>query len=147
MSFTAGTPVVFNYATWSARYPEFATTVTAPSAQEFFNEATLYCDNTGTGPAACNPNLPMFLNMLTAHIAQLNVGSAIQPVNAVVGRISNASEGSVSVAAEYSGERKGREWYIQTKYGAAYWAATAQYRSFRVNPARPYNPDAYFRGW
>ena len=53
--------------------------------------------------------------------------------------ISNASEGSVSVQTEWnagSNQDDIEAFLIQTKYGAAYWAMTAQFRTARYM-ARP----------
>jgi hypothetical protein len=96
--------------------------------QQYFNEATFYCGN-GNGPAQDPDMLTMLLNMATAHITQLNaVINGVQP-SALVGRISSAREGSVSVSAD-TGKPMGDSaaWWNQTKYGAAFWRASAQYR-------------------
>lgn len=131
--------VEFNYANWIARYPEF-TAVNSTLAQAYFDEASLYCWNNSSNPAFGDDVLPTLLNMLTAHIAWMNAprdalgnpASSGQPASSIVGRISSASEGSVSVQAEWKGSGSpSEEWYLQTKYGAAYWAATAQYRTAR----------------
>ena len=39
-------------------------------------------------------------------------------------------------------EVAGAEWFVQTKYGAAYWAATARYRTARYYPG----PQPFGRG-
>lgn len=141
---TAPTPAVtFDYATWITRYPEFVN-VAQPLAQEYFNEAGLYCANDTCNPAFCI--LSTLLNMLTAHIAWLNAprdasgnpsSTGTLPAPAIVGRISNASEGSVSVAAEYESSGSPSDaFFTQTKYGAAFWQATAQFRTMRYG-ARP----------
>lgn len=122
--------VSFNYATWSARYPELSA-VGSDLAQAYFNEATLYLDNTDASLVQDINARATLLNMLTAHIAQLNMPGS----SPLVGRITNASEGSVSVATTYSDAMPGSmAWYVQTKYGASYWQATAQYRMMRYIP-------------
>lgn len=121
--------VTFNYAVWVARYPEFSS-VSQDLAQSYFDEAGLYCENTTDNRAFCLGILPTLLNMLTAHIAAMNSGINGQPASPIVGRISGATEGSVSVQAEYDSSGSPSEaWYTQTKYGAAYWAATASFRT------------------
>lgn len=121
--------VTFDYAAWTGRYPEFAS-VSEPAAQTYFDEAGLYCDNSTCNPAFPYCILPTLLNMLTAHIAAMNSGVNGQVPSQLVGRIASATEGSVSVQAEYEGSGSPSEaWYTQTKYGAAYWAATAQFRT------------------
>lgn len=130
--------VTFNYAGFIARYPEFAG-LSTDQADAYFGEAGLYCTNETTNPAFPAGILPTLLNMLTAHIAWLNAprdanglpASSGAPASPIVGRISSASEGSVSVQTESQYPPGTAQWYQQTKYGAAYWAATAPYRTMR----------------
>lgn len=134
-------PVTFNYATWVARYPEFSA-VSPDLAGSYFDEAGLYFANCGW--TASLKIAPTLLNMLTAHIAALNAPQANgspattgQPASPLVGRIDQASEGSVSVHADMgdaNAASPSQAWYMQTKYGAAYWAATAQFRTARYSP-------------
>jgi hypothetical protein len=131
--------VVFNFAAWQTRYPEFCC-VTQPLAQAYFDEASLYCWNDIENPAARFGILPTLLNMLTAHIAALyTTQGPTQDANTLVGRIDSATEGSVSVHADMGDANVGspsQAWYMQTKYGASYWAASAPYRTARYS-ARP----------
>lgn len=125
------TAIAFDYAAWVARYPEFAA-VSQPTAQAYFNEAGLYCDNSECNPAFPPGILPTLLNMLTAHIAAINSGANGQGPVPFVGPITDATEGSVSVSADLGDVNAGspsQPWYMSTKYGAAYWAATAQFRT------------------
>jgi len=134
-----GAVVTFDYTAWSARYPEFNSTVTEVQANLYFAEAQLYLANDGSGPV-CDPPPPApsiqlaLLGMLTAHIAQLNAGSSIQPVVPLVGRINNATEGSVTVGTDGLNLPGTAAWYTQTKYGLAFYQATAAYRTFRYRP-------------
>lgn len=130
--------VVFDYATWSARYPELAAALSPAVAQAYFDEASLYLDNTEASPV-CDPGQrATLLNMITAHIAAMNMPGS----SPLVGRITSATEGSVSVQAAYADATPGSmAWYVQTKYGAAYWAATARYRTGF------YTPGAMPGGW
>jgi hypothetical protein len=48
--------------------------------------------------------------------------------------VATAGEGSVSVSFDVSAEPGSKDWFYQTKYGAAYWQATLQYRKFRYAP-------------
>ncbi len=140
----AGGGVVFNYITWAARYPELATSVNSSVAQMYFNEATLYCDNSPTTVISNNTGqLAMLLNMLTAHIAQLNAPLNGQASSSLVGRISNATEGSVTVGIENNYAAGSAQWFQQTKYGAAFWAATVKYRSMRYVPGRVPRPNPF----
>lgn len=148
----AGAPsVTFSYATWVATFPVFAA-VPQPMAQSYFDLATLYFNNCGW-PASL-PQAPTLLNLLTAHIAWLfspkdpatgNPAAAGIAPSPLVGRIDQASEGSVSVHADMGDANAGspsQAWYMQTTWGAAYWAATAQFRTARyaVGPSSaPFN--------
>ena len=137
--------VAFDYNFFTQRYPELAVYVTQTQGQLYFNEAQLYVDNTVCSPiqdSIVGGQRYMFLHMVTAHIAALNAALG-QPSSPLVGRISNATEGSVSVQAEMAGpEPGGKDWFMQTKYGAAYWQASAQFRMFKVvpGPRRPTDP-------
>lgn len=132
--------VVFDYATWMARHPEFAA-VTAPRADWFFKQATMLCDNTSCSPVCNLDQRDIYLDLLTCHIAALNGGllpcGVATPGSgaAMVGRITSASEGSVSISSEYptSGDGPNAAWYNQTPYGAAYWTATAHYRTWQYH--------------
>lgn len=125
-----GVVVSFDYGAWVSRYPEFAQ-VDEPMAQAYFNEATLYHRNDGGGPVADSTTQTVLLNMLTAHIAAINApdaqGNAPSPL---VGKIVSAGQGSVNVSTQWNATNP-EQYYSQTKYGAAYWAASAQFRTFR----------------
>lgn len=128
--------VVFNYSVWALRYPELASSVPQPLAQEFFNEAQLYCDNTSCSIICNLTQRATLLNMMTAHIAALNAPIGGQAASPLVGRISSASEGTVSVQTQNDYPAGSVQWYQQTKYGSAFWAATTQFRSMRYVPGR-----------
>jgi hypothetical protein len=136
--------VVFDYAGWIARYPEFATLPQA-TAQALFNEAGLYCDNTACSPItddSVGGQRSMLLWMVTAHIAALNFGVGGESASPLVGRVNSASEGSVSVAAQMDVAPGSAQGFAQTKYGAAFWQATAQFRTmfYCPGPAPVSNP-------
>lgn len=129
------TQVVFNYAAWSARYPEFENTVDEQSAGELFTEATLFLSNADNSPVQDIPTRTLYLNMLVAHLAKLYYGSSSGAATGSVGRIASAGEGSVNVSFDYSSSAQS-QWYNQTPYGAAFWRATARYRAFKYIPGR-----------
>ena len=141
-------PVAFSYSGWASRYPEFAN-VPQATATAYFNEACLYLDNTGAGPVSDAGTQLVLLNMITAHISSLSARVSAD----LVGRITNASEGSVSTALEMAPARGQLEaWFNQTRYGAQFWAATAQYRrGFYIAAPQPYPGGgpfgALFPGW
>ena len=140
-----GVVVAFNYAAWSARYPEFAA-VSQDTATAYFGEACIYHSNNGSGPVDDPTVQSALLNMVTAHIAarySQSQGSPVpgapQDANSVVGRISSASEGSVSVQTDNQYPPGSAQWWQQTKYGSDYWNATKSYRTmrYRASPGRP----------
>ena len=141
--------VVFNYASWIARYPEFSVlangadpTVVAPLC---FDEACIYLNNTDASLVRSVAVRTVLLNMLTAHIMQLNFGSNGQTPTAMVGRVSSATEGSVSVSTAMDTPGSAA-WFEQTKYGSAYWQASAQFRMMRYVPP-PLQPYDSFSRW
>lgn len=138
--------VSFDFAGWAARYPELAGAVTPQIAQQYFNEAQLYCDNSPCSPIRDASQRAILLNMVTAHIAALNAPLNGQPSSQIVGRITNAAQGSVSVAAQMDVPPGSAQWFAQTKYGAAFWAATAAYRTMHYMPGPAFLPDPY-RPW
>lgn len=137
---------VFDYNLWSARYPELSAFVSQKTAIAYFFEAQLYLDNTARSPVRDVNTRVLLLGMLTAHIAALNAPLNGQPSSPLVGRISGATEGSVSVQTEY--QTPGSvAWYSQTKYGAQYIAATAQYRTMRYTVPPPTGFNGTLRNW
>lgn len=125
--------VTFNATDFLARYPEF--NPLAPSLLPlYFGEATLYLDNSLSSPVQQIEQRTPLLYMLTAHIAALNGGANGQTPQSIVGRINTAAEGSVSVGADMGQVPGTAAWYMQTKYGAAYWQATAAYRTTQYLP-------------
>lgn len=138
-------PVTFVFADWIAEYPIFAA-VDPTQAGRWFTRASFFCANSLANPAVaatCNTDmLKCLLYLLTAHIAWLNAprdasgtpaanGAAPSPL---VGRIDSAAEGSVNVHADMGSADAGspsQAWYMQTTWGAEYWAMTAFARTAR----------------
>lgn len=147
-----GAVAVPNYAAWSTLFPEFSN-VSAPQYAMYFDLATQYCRNDGCGPVSTVAIQTRLLNLMTAHIAFIFAGdSRSDGASGLVGRINSATEGSVSVGAEMPGANANSAWYLQTKYGAAFWQATAVYRTARYRRGPPnmgavvgiYNPLGLF---
>ncbi|EJX7554741.1 DUF4054 domain-containing protein, partial [Escherichia coli] len=122
--------VIFDPSAFKLRYPEFSS-VDDALLQQYFTQATIYLDNTDTSRVSDLAVRSMLLNMLVAHIACLYSGANGQSPSGLVGRIDSASEGSVSVHADMPGGTANSAWYMQTKYGADYWNATAPFRTFQ----------------
>lgn len=131
--------VTFDPTAFVALFPEFAGCST-PQLQGYFDFSGLYCSNDICNPAFPFGILPQLLSLVTAHLAWMNAprdaqgnpASQGQPASPLVGRINTGSEGSVSVGAEYQSSGSPSEaFFTQTKYGAEYWQATAQFRTGR----------------
>lgn len=157
-------PVTFDNADWIARFPEF-TAVGGTLGQTYFNRATLFCANTLRNPALTNcagetavGMLKDLLYLMTSHIAWLNAPRDAQgnpaasgtPANPVVGRVSQAHEGSVSVSLDMGEANAGspsQAWYMQTRYGSEFWYATASARTFRYAPGPLRNFEPVYPGY
>ncbi|MBV8045082.1 DUF4054 domain-containing protein [Pluralibacter sp.] len=138
--------VIFDPVAFKLRYPEFSS-VDDALLQQYFTQATIYLDNTDFSRVSDLAVRAMLLNMLVAHIAFLYSGANGQSPSGLVGRIDSASEGSVSVHADMPGVTANSAWYMQTKYGADYWNATAPFRTFQyISGHSPSNyPYGYYR--
>jgi hypothetical protein len=125
-----GAIATFSYSNFIALFPQFASAPPQATLQMYFNLAgDVWLRNDGTGPVT-NPNLQSdLMNLLTAHLATLFSGPDGNDPSGLVGRISSATEGSVTVASEYTSTMNSA-WFDQTGPGAAFWAATSAYRSF-----------------
>lgn len=128
------TAVVFDPTAFKARYPEFAT-VANPSLQACFDEAGMYLSNGDNSRVQNLARRATLLNMLTAHVAYIGGLLSADGMPRPVGRVSQASEGSVSVAFEGVPLTPGSgAWFAQTQYGAAFWQATSSLRGMRYIP-------------
>lgn len=151
--------VVFNYADWQLWFPDFIN-VSEPYATSCFWRAGQMCQNNVANPVVINncgntEQLAYFLYLLTCHIVWLNAPqvnglpntSGSIPASPLVGRISQATEGSVSVSAEMPNQPQGAAYYQQTKFGIEYWAASAPYRTAVFTPGRAPPPRGYGFGF
>jgi hypothetical protein len=137
---------VFNYGQWALLYPNLALCVSEPQAQAFFLQAGLYCDNSDCSPISDLAQRLMLMNLLVAHLAEINHRIA-QGNGGLVGPIRQAQEGSVSVTVAIPDVRGLEFWFLQTPYGAQYWAATAGYRTAHYVAAPPYDFGPYGFGF
>ncbi len=127
---------IFNYGAFVNRYPEFAQT-NSIQAQGWFDEATTFHRNDGTGPVRDAATQLRLLNMLTAHIGRLEQMAALMAPAGVTGRVASVTEGSVSISfSPLSGEPFSATWFSQTAYGFSYWQATSVYRSMHYRVRR-----------
>lgn len=125
--------VIFNPADFKARFPEF-TSVADGVLSGYFDRATLILCNTNQSPVRDLTRRTLLLDLLVAHIAKLNATiNGVKPGD-LVGRINSAAEGSVTVSSDMGPVLNSQAWFVQTRYGAEYWTATAIYRTFRYRP-------------
>lgn len=134
--------VQFDSALFLGRYPEFAALNTSnPQALlACFAEAALYLDNSANSRVQQVEQRQPLLYMLTAHIAALYFPVNTATASTAVGRVSSATEGSVTVQLDMGQVTFNAAWFLQTKYGASFWQASARWRQMQVVPGRSYNP-------
>ena len=139
--------VTFDPGTFQSAYPAFRE-ASPIVLTEYFNQACLILNNTPQSVVCDLERRATLLNLLTAHIAALAARAAQGgQAGGIVGRINQATQGSVSVGADLPIQQSAA-WYAQTPYGMTYWAATANLRTFRYNAAPPYvfGPLPWSRG-
>jgi hypothetical protein len=134
---------VFNLANFLGRYPEFVPVNAANPTRlpALFLEAGLYLSNCDSSPVWDITRRGLLLNMITAHISYINGDLNADGQPRPVGRVSQASEGTVSASFEGVPPTPGTgAWFQQSQYGAAFWQATASLRGMRYR-IRPTNPN------
>ncbi|EDZ3532392.1 DUF4054 domain-containing protein [Salmonella enterica subsp. arizonae] len=140
--------VTFDSQVFVSLYPEFSS-VGEPVLAAVFNQVTsLYLDNTDESPVTDLNEREQLLFLLVAHLCSLRgFGKSGDGQTGLVGRITSASEGSVSVSVDNSGSNDASWWYLQTPYGAAWWQATMPYRSMQYHPGGSPSryPGHYYR--
>lgn len=126
--------VVFVPADFKAAYPEFASVPDARTTLLFNMATSTLLDNTDNSPVMDIGLRTQLFYLLVAHLLLLLGGAPTQPDNTPPGRLSSATEGTITTSFEYllpPGSAMA-PWYIQTKYGAMYWTMTAQFRGARI---------------
>lgn len=119
---------VFDPAEFRALYPNFDS-YTDEQLEWFFEMVENdILDNTESACIPLKTRRKLFF-LLVAHMAELQ--NRINDGNTgLVGRISSATEGSVSISSDYlSSPTALAQWLNQTSYGAMYYAMTAKYRT------------------
>jgi hypothetical protein len=132
--------VVFDWTLWQAEYFALAQKgVTQAAATAAFAKAGMFVNNTGLSPVQDADQRQAVLNDIAAHLLQLQLNSA---AGGGVGRISSASEGSVSVSFDMPTTNATEAWWMQTAYGATALQILRKYALARV----AYGPNAYRGG-
>lgn len=138
--------VVFDYDVFIVRYPSFATVAEAV-LQQNFNQAELMLNNSCCSVVRDAPTRQILLNLATAHITALLNGVNGQPPQGIVGRVSQGTEGSVSVQAEFEAKSESAAYWAQSPWGLQFWISTLKYRTARYVPpaCQPY--FGWGEGW
>ncbi len=126
--------VVFDSTEFLAMFPQFSTVLVAALTANF-NLACQLLDNTAASIVQDAPTRQYYLYLLTAHITQLLNGVNGSPPSGIVGRISSATQGSITVQSEWAAAMGNAEaYFVQTIFGATFWQATATYRTAHYVP-------------
>lgn len=128
-----GVIVTFDLAQWRLLFPEFSNVTDAQINGPVWTMAQAYCRNDGGSPVCDVLVQTELLNLMVAHIAQLLYGSTTQPASGLVGPITSATEGSVSVTTGLV-VNTSNQWFLQTKYGQLFWQLALPYRLARYWP-------------
>jgi hypothetical protein len=128
-------------------YPEFSAASNEFLQLMFDKACAQYIDNTDASIVKDVKERELLIFDLVAHLAFLRGYGGAGDRGGLVGRISSASEGSVSVSVENPGNNDASWWYLQSPYGADYWQATAPYRTMRYYPGSSPSryPGHYYR--
>lgn len=130
--------VVLDIAKFRAMFPEFSN-VTDIALQFLFDQATDYLNNTEYSLVIDVTKRERLLYLLMAHLAYVRYGDANgNGGSGLVGRLSSASEGSVSVSSDAGQIEFRYMWYTQSPYGMDFWQATKVYRMANYYPGSAY---------
>lgn len=135
--------VVFDPSSFKTDFPEFAT-VSDAALNRNFTFAQLQLNNSIYSVVQDEPTRALLLDLLTAHITVLLNGTNGAPPSGAVGRLADASEGTVRARLEYVAESESAAYYAQTQYGAMFWRSTLRYRNARYvtgNPSQEFGPS------
>lgn len=120
-----------------AMFPEFSN-VPDEQLPYLFDQSTDYLNNTDFSLVIDPIKRERLLYLLMAHLAYMRFGDANgNGGSGMVGRISSASEGSVSVSSDVGPVEFRYAWYTQSPYGMDYWQATKVYRMANYYPGSP----------
>ena len=136
--------VVFDIDTFRAMFPEFSN-VSDALLPYLFDQATDYLDNSNYSQVTDVTKRERLLYLLMAHLAYLRYGdNKGNGASGLVGRISSATEGSVSVSTDLGSVEFRNAWYTQSQYGMEFWQATKIYRMAKFYPGDVYGCGSQF---
>ncbi len=127
--------VTFDVTAFKAAYPEFST-VTESVLDGYFAQATIQLDPTDSSRVTDQAQRTILLYLLVAHLAMLFSGANGVSPTSLVGRVTQATQGSVFVGVGDVFKNSNALWYAQTKYGAMYWQLTSPFRRAVYVPGR-----------
>ena len=136
--------VLFDLSDFLAIYPEtmkmkFFIDLSDEQKESVFNniftQAESVLNNTPCSVVKDLKQRKMLLYLLARHIVDLRERALN---GGIVGRITSATEGSVSVSAEMPSNGANSAWYNQTPFGADFWRLTSKYRRFKYVSGRKY---------
>lgn len=134
-----GCVITPQYQVWAKRFPTLAPYITELQFGACFDQAQLFQANDGSGPIDDPVEALRLMGLMIAHIAVLTYPTTGNPANPdppspLVGRISNATQGSVSVATQNDYPPGSPQWFQQTTWGSMWYQATAQFRTMHYRP-------------
>lgn len=120
--------VVFNYGAWAARYPNLTAGTTPDAvADQFLIAGLSYFNNSAGSPEPDPAKRQIILFLITAHLVMLTQKTGGADRTQMVGRVSSASQGSVSVSMDAAGAPSAAWWWSQTQYGAMAYSILRKY--------------------
>jgi hypothetical protein len=125
--------ITFDPTAFKAEFPEFSAVPDARVMAMFTMAEQSILDNTDNSPVMDANFRTQLFYLLVAHLLMIFGAAPTSPTNTPPGRISQATEGTVTAAFEYTMPAGSAiaPWFLQTKYGAMYWTLTAPFRSMK----------------
>lgn len=131
--------VTLDITRFRAMFPEYSNVGDA-LLPFLFDQATDYLNNTDFSLVIDSVKRERLPYLLMAHLAFLRYGdNKGNGGSGMVGRISSASEGSVSVSSDIGPVEFRYAWYTQSQHGMDYWQATKVYRMANYYPGSAYD--------
>ncbi|WP_440863085.1 DUF4054 domain-containing protein [Symbiopectobacterium purcellii] len=126
--------VVLDISKFRDMFPEFSN-VTEAQLPFLFDQATDHLNNSEYSLVEDPVKRERLLYLLMGHLAYVRYGDDNgNGGSGMVGRLSSASEGSVSVSSDAGQIEFRYMWYTQSPYGMDYWQATKVYRMANYYP-------------